>query len=300
MSDVPAFPVYVDGRLHPAGTPVIAAEDQGFLLGLAVFETLLVEEGTTSFLDDHLARLRRGAAGLGIPWPPPWDPRDALATFLVALEAPRAAVRLTLSRGVPGRGASLVITARPVDPIPKPGVRVLVSSLRKLGHDPLENLKATSRLRHVLAREEARGAGAWEALLLNDADELAEATVSNIFLVADDVLRTPAIESGCLGGIVRDRILADLEREPVRDARGRPLSVEVGRVGRDTLARAGEVFLTNTTGGVVPVVEVFGGEHPPVTLPGEDGPVTRQIAARLALLQAGDRGAVRNPTAGGG
>ena len=304
MSGPEPFLVLVDGRRHPAGAAVLAAEDQGFLLGLAAFETLLVQDGHASFLDAHLARLARGAAGLSIPWPPPVEPRSALATYIDALGGRRAAVRLTLSRGVPGGEPTLVITAREVEPIPAGGVSVLVSSVRKLRDDPLEDLKTTSRLRYVLAREEARRAGAWEALLLNQADELTEGTVSNVFLVADGALHTPAIESGCLGGIVRERLLAELEREAL-EVGGASVPLTVGRVPRGLLTRAEELFLTNTTGGVVPVREVMGeaGEEPragraPLLFPGPAGPVTERVRARLATLEEADRDRTGNPAAG--
>ena len=71
VSSPQSFPVFVDGCIQPAGAPAIPAEDTGFLLGLAVFETLLVDDGHAFFLDEHLARLRRGAQRLSIPWPPP-------------------------------------------------------------------------------------------------------------------------------------------------------------------------------------------------------------------------------------
>ena len=48
--------VYVNGRIYPSNTPVLCAEDQGFLLGLSVFETTLVEDGHVYFLSEHLER----------------------------------------------------------------------------------------------------------------------------------------------------------------------------------------------------------------------------------------------------
>ena len=191
-------------------------------------------------------------------------------------------MRLTLSRGVPGQGPRLVITAREVDPVPAEGVKVRVSELRLLGGDPLMELKTTSRLRYVLAREEVRARGAWEALLVNAAGDLAEGTVSNLFLVAGRRLRTPSRDSGCLGGIVRERILADLERAPLDG-----VTLEVGRVPASALADADELFLTNTTGGVVPVSELLGPE--PRRFAGPAGPVTRAVQARYGALQAADR-----------
>lgn len=291
MSAAPRFPVVVDGRLHAPGTPVLAAEDQGFALGLAAFETVLVEDGHAYFLADHLARLARGAAGLDIPWPPPYDPRACLATLVEALDPVDRAVfaaRVTLSRGVVGRGPTLVVTARTVDAVPAAGVRVQVSSLRKLGDDAVGRLKSTSRVRYVLAREEARRAGAWEALLLTPDGDLSECTVSNVFVVRAGKLRTPSTEHGCLGGLVRARILESLVQEPLEVA-GRRLEVSAERIGSAELGDAEEVFLTNTTARVIPVSELTGAADQPLAYPGARGVVTRAVRARIDELEARDR-----------
>jgi branched-chain amino acid aminotransferase len=284
----PPFPVYANGAVHPAGTPVLAAEDQGFLLGLSVYDTLLVEEGCIYFLEDHLARLARGAAELGIAWPPPWDPAEALQRTAEALDGRAAALRITLTRGVPGRGPTLVVTPRALERLPAAGVDVLVSAHKKLVGNPLESLKSTNRLRNVLAREEAQRHGAWEALFPTDQGDLTEGTVSNLFVVVDGELRTPPIERGCLGGITREKLLASLTEEPLpapNAAAGTRLAAVCARVETEDLRRADEVVLTNTTQRVIPIRSVLGLEPPVLGLPGGAGHVARALRERLARLE---------------
>ena len=208
------FPVWARGAVQPAFTPVVAAEDQGFLLGLAVFETLLVESGHAYFEREHLERLRLGARVLDID-PAAVDPSAALAELIDAIDAdptlaqPREyAVRIVLSRGVPGSGPTLVVTARERIAPPAEGAVVLVSSFR-IHSDALAGVKATSRLRNVAARAEAERYGAWEALLLNADGDLAEGTISNLFVARDGRLVTPGTDAGCLGGIMRELIVGD-------------------------------------------------------------------------------------------
>jgi len=289
----PRWPSFVNGALHAAGTGVIANDDDGFHLGLSVFETVACEDGRVPFLDEHLERLREGADVLSIAWPLPWDPEGALARVVDAIGGASAALRMTLSRGSATGGGNgsrtptLVVTARPQVPWPEPGVLVVVSSYRKLGSDPLEALKSTNRLRFTLAREEAQGRGAWEALIPSEEGDLVEGCVSNLFCVSGGVLRTPAPGRGCLAGIVRGRLLSDLEGTGLVLA-GVDVPVVVDRVESDHLCDASEIFLTNTTGRVIPVTGVMGADGSALAagLPGSAGPVVRTLARRLAALEA--------------
>src|SRR6185436_16107575 len=117
-----------------------------------------------------------------IPWPPPHDPAAALAAFCERLGARDAAIRMTLTRGAPGRGATLVIGARDVVRVADPGARLLVSRWTKRHDDPLEAVKSTNRLRNVLAREEALARGAWDALIPTEQGDLSEGTFCNLFV----------------------------------------------------------------------------------------------------------------------
>jgi len=291
--------VFVNGRIHPSNTPVLCAEDQGFLLGLSVFETTLVEGGHVYFLSEHLERLRHGAQELAIPWPPPWDVHGAIQELVEAEGEHRIAARVTYSRGVAGQ-PTLVVTLRAIDPLPPAGVRVAVASYRMLTDDPLGGLKSTNRLRYVLAREEARERGAWEALLLNHEGDVAEGTVSNVFAVIGGELVTPSLDRGGLGGIVRGVILTELERAPLVLAGRPPLALVEGRLELDRIAAADEIFLTNTTAGVIPVREVLGVGGRPLEFPGASGAVTREARNRLSVAEERDRGARGNPESGCG
>lgn len=296
-----AFPSFVNGRIAAPGAPAVRADDAGFLLGLSVFDTVLFEDGAFVFLEDHLARLADGAGELGIPWPPPHDPERALAELVRAMGEPGPlALRLVLSRGPEGGPPTFAIAPRAVVRPPDPGVAVILApELRRAG-DPLGRVKSTSRIAYVLAREEAQRRGAWEALFLSDEGDVLEGTISNVFAVVDGALVTPSVERGCLPGTARARILEELAREPLRPD-GRALPVREGRLERDELARASEVFLTNTTGGALPVVRVQGVAE---ELPGAAGPVLRGVRERLRAAvaayraRAAARGALVSPAPG--
>lgn len=274
MSTGEDWPVWVDGALREPGAPAIAAEDPGFLLGLAVFDTLLCEDGRLFFVDEHLARLRRGAAAIGVDVPEDWPGQRALAEVVEALGPRSAAVRITLTPGAPGRGMTTVVTTRPWVAPPAEGVSVLLVERAKVAGSEIEELKTTSRARNILARAEAERRGAWEALLGTDSGDLAEGTVSNLFVVIDGELRTPPLERGCLAGIVRAKVL--------ELARSRGLACRECRVDRVDLERAEEVFLTNSLARVVPITAVLDLRE---DLPVGGGPLTRDLQRALRELE---------------
>jgi branched-chain amino acid aminotransferase len=274
------WPVWVDGRLLAAGVPAIAAEDLGLQLGLAVFETVLFEQGCLYFAAEHLARLESGARALEIPWPRELDPRAALRAYAAALDGRDAALRPMLTRGVPGRGPTLAITARALFRAPHPGVLLCVSERSKSAGEALESVKSTSRVRNALAREEAQARGAYDALLATGDGDLSEGTISNLWVVCGGRLRTPDLSRGCLAGVMRGRLLDDLRRDPPR------FRVEEGRVELADLDLASEIFVTNSTGRVVPAVAVLGRRE---GLPGAAGPVVSELRERVARFEAAER-----------
>ena len=83
---------------------MIPLDDRGLLLGDGLFETLLAVDGALVDPQPHLERMAAGCAALGLP---PLDraaAQAAMAQALAGLDAPRAAVRLTLTAGSGGRG----------------------------------------------------------------------------------------------------------------------------------------------------------------------------------------------------
>ena len=183
---MPAF-VWVDGELLPASEPQITVFDRGFQLGDGIFETLRARGGRLTEVAEHVARLRRSAAGLDIDLPADLDERlaEGIAALLAAedLDGPDAdaSIRITVTRGawasrglLPPRGerltATIAIQAWPVVPAPaahlEDGLHLVVSAVRRDPANPIVTLKTTSRADYVFARLEARRAGADDALFL--------------------------------------------------------------------------------------------------------------------------------------
>ncbi|MEO8208027.1 MAG: aminotransferase class IV, partial [Chloroflexota bacterium] len=252
-----------------------------------IFETLRARSGRVTELDEHLARLRRSAAGLEIPLPDDIDKRLAtgIRELLVVegLDGPDddASVRITVSRGsYPSRGllppgdalvATMVIQAWPVAPPPAghltDGLHLVASSVRRDPDNPLATLKTTSRADYVFARLEARRSGADDALFLTIDGHLSEATSANIVLVRGNELATPALACAILPGTTRSWILGWARDQGM-------IVVEDWLTTRD-LAEADEAFVCSSVAGVLPVTRFEG--HPIGS--GRPGPRTRQVRA---------------------
>ncbi|MCK5710180.1 MAG: aminotransferase class IV family protein, partial [Deltaproteobacteria bacterium] len=134
--------------------------------------------------------------------------------------------------------------------IPKHSVKIKINSYRRISESPLLNVKSLNYLENILARREASGSGFDEALFLNESDEVAECSTSNIFWFNRDTLFTPARECGLLSGTTRDLILSFITECGMS-------SVE-GQFSLNDLIAADCVFITNSLIGCVPVTKVEG------------------------------------------
>ncbi len=266
--------VWLSGELVAADAARIDPRDRGFLLGDGVFETFAATDGHVYRLAEHLARMRDGAALLGIPVPAN-DIERAVQAVLEAngLARGRAALRLTLSHGVGPRGLLapaepqpvLLLTATAASDPPTTMTAVTVS-VRRNEHSPAASIKHMSYLDNVIARNEAARNGAAEALMLNGAGNIAEASAANVFAIdSGGALVTPALTEGALPGVTR-RAVIELAAGCGLDARETILSVE-------RLAEAAEAFLTNSLIGVCPLVALDGR---PIG-GGTAGPATRAL-----------------------
>ena len=281
--------VHLNGSLVPRSDARIAALDYGFLYGYGLFETMRAYGGRVFRLDRHLDRLGRSAERLGIAVETP-ALENAVVETIRANGLSDARLRLTVSAGeggtVPDPGTceepTVLVVAGHYQPLPdgvyQRGFRAVVSSIRRNSQSPLTGMKSLNFLESMLARREARVAGADEALLLNERGLLAEASMSNVFLVSDGALRTPGLSCGVLPGITREVVL-ELAKKNGIDTAECELTL-------DELRQAEEAFLTNSVMEVMPLTGVHG---KPVGS-GNPGPVTERVMAGYREMVRGELG----------
>jgi branched-chain amino acid aminotransferase len=274
--------VSVDGKVLRPDEPAIPVMDHGFLFGDSVYEALWWHRGVGIQEDDHLARLEESARLLYMDLQVSREDLSAAIRRTVeaagVTEREDAYVRIVVTRGVGPMGLDfsrvprrsvVVIVAQAERPSPEVferGLSIAVVGRRRNSARALDPAAKTGNyLNNLLALAEAKRAGADDALMLNDSGEVTEASTSNVYVVADGVVRTPPLAAGILRGTTRTRIL-DLCRRHGIAAREESLAAE-------DLARAEEVFLSSSVRGVIPVTRVDGR---PVGK-GVPGPLTRRV-----------------------
>lgn len=254
--------VYLNDRLVQRPEAVVSVFDHGFLYGDGVYETMRAYDGVIFMLDEHLMRLHRSAALIGIAVPLDVNEiTDSVYGTMGANSLKNAYVRLTVSRGYGPIGLdpdlceapTFVVIAEELKEYPKAyyelGISAIISRTRRNLKDAVNpQIKSLNFLNNILAKIEAKKAGSHEAIMVNAAGYLAEGTISNVFFFRDGVLCTPSIECGILDGITRNIVLDLAKREG--------LSVKEGEFTQDELYAAQEVFVTNTTMEVMPVSQI--------------------------------------------
>jgi branched-chain amino acid aminotransferase/4-amino-4-deoxychorismate lyase len=169
-------------------------------------------------------------------------------------------VRLNWSAGRGGRGLDapdvvapqLTASAAAVSP-PEGAVRLATARTRRNERSAVSRIKSLSYLENVLARAEARAAGAEEALMLNTAGDVACAAAANVFWIRHGEVFTPPLECGVLEGVMRGETIAACRR----------LGILVEAVAAPPSRLAGApMFITNSLIGVRPVASLDGRELP--------------------------------------
>jgi branched-chain amino acid aminotransferase len=286
--------VWIDGAPIDAALARVPVFDRGFLYGDSVYEVTRAFGGRPFALAEHLDRLERSAAGIGMSIPPRAEIEAAVAATCAAVGSGELYLRIIVTRGAgeialdPGMAdrPRLIVIARPVHPPPPSayadGVNVaLVAHSRSApgtrAVDP--SVKSGNYLVSVLAVAEAKRRDAFEAILCDQVGRLTEGSSSNLFVVRGGRIVTPPLSAGLLEGITRRHVIA------LAEAAG--IAVDQVPLWPKDLETADEAFLTSSIRGVVPVVRVDGAPIGPAgdaARRGRPGQVTRQIMARYDEL----------------
>ncbi len=257
--------VWIDGRIVEGFEARVPVTDRGLLYGDGVFEGIRVYGRSVFRLADHLRRLETSAKAIGLELP-----GGVRAVEEIVLETARAYdrdeayIRLLATRGEGALGVDPGTCPRPriiciVDDVslfPEDklarGLDLVTVSLRRAASDVLDpRVKSLNYLTSVLAKREARLRGADEALLLNAAGLVTEASVANVFMVRDGVLRTPPANDGALEGVTRASVFEIAAAEAI--------SLREESLSRFDLLGADELFLTGT-GARIAAVGRFDGQ----------------------------------------
>ena len=155
-------------------------------------------EGGIALLDHHLARLEHSAHILGYP-----VPFDEISRKLEEIDRTCPTGNVHVVRLLLGSQGEIQVTSRPLDDSLTAPMKVGMAETRVHSGNPFFHLKTTHRGVYEAGREEAVRRGLDEVIYLNEREELTEGTITNVFLLLDEVWYTPPLSSGVLPGIGR-------------------------------------------------------------------------------------------------
>lgn len=245
-------------EIHEASSRLLSPGQVGLLNGWGVFSTIRVIDGVLFAFERHWGRMRRDAALMRIPFPRRVEEmEERLLKLVEANEAPDATLRVAVVRNhgglweAPGiqRDYDLVAFTTGAK---RWGAGVRLGLVRNARHaaSPFAGTKILSWSHNLVWLEEAENRGLDEVVLLNEKGQVSECTSANIFLSQGTSIWTPPLSAGCLPGITRQLLLDEIHVEGI--------SIGEKDLLPEDLEAADEVFITSTTRGLLPVLEVEG------------------------------------------
>ena len=282
--------IFVDGEFFDERDAKISVFDHGLLYGDGIFEGIRFYDGRVFRLEEHHDRLWDSARSICLEIP---MSREAMTEAL--LETVRrnglrdGYIRQIVTRGVGNLGLNpaqckrptVIIIAAAIALYPEEayrnGLTIVTCATRRAGAATLNPaVKSLNYLNNIMARIEANLAGADEALMLNDAGNVAECTADNVFIIKKGRIFTPPISAGALRGITRAVVFE------IADELG--VQITETDISRHDVFVADECFLTGTAAEVIPVIKADG-RMIGTGKPGELS--TRMIARFRELTRAG-------------
>jgi D-alanine transaminase len=253
---------YVNGLYRPHRDACVHVEDRGFQFADGVYEVCEVKDGRLVDERRHMARLIRSLGEVRIV-PPMTLPalsvvlhetvrRNRVRNGIVYLQVTRGAARRDFAFPPPDTAPSVIVTARSLDPAKAEaaaaeGIAVITVPDRRWARP---DIKSVSLLPNVLAKQQAREAGAREAWLVDAKGFITEGASSNAWIITADgeLVTRPAADNSILSGITRT-VLLDVIAARGLALKERPFAVAEARAAR-------EAFVTAASQIVQPVVRI--------------------------------------------
>lgn len=241
---------------HAVDAPVLITSNRGFKFGDGLFESMRMINQKLQFADLHADRLAAGMKALKI------DGHALMDDYFLRQKTADLAkknrwngnVRFRLSVYRQGAGvytpesnkSGYVLEGIPLKSIAyelnSKGLIIDVFDEMTKSIDKLSNFKTSNALLYVMAGLFKTQNRLDEAMILNQSGFLCESISSNIFVVYDKQIYTPALTEGCVGGVMRSTIMQICKMNDI------PL-IEA-QISPEVLKEAEEVFITNATQGI--------------------------------------------------
>jgi branched-chain amino acid aminotransferase len=258
---------WIDGGWHAGNVAIMGVRSHGAWLGSTVFDGARAFEGVMPDLDRHCERVNRSAQALGLnPTMRAGEIAELAAEGLARFPAGTAlyirpmywAESDGLSVVMPDPESTRFCLTMYVAAMPQPtGGSLTLSRFRRPTVECMPtNAKAGCLYpNNARALREAKEKGFDNAIVLDMLGNVAETAASNIFLVKDGVVATPAPNGTFLAGITRTRVI-ELLREAGKRVEERTLTYA-------DFLDADEVFTSGNYSKVSPVTRIDAQSYQP-------------------------------------
>ena len=269
-------PVLINGEPFDPAEASISVFDIGFQRGYGCFEAMRTYSGVPFRLDEHLARLQKGAGALKIELGSLDDLREwCLAVSSAGDGILRVYVTGGLDSSHPGTDNSIVVFMEEVPAIPEVfSLDLIDAPWHADGRtSELTGAKTLSYGPNLAATIAARSRGFDDAALIGSGGVVLEGPTFSLGWIKDGVVYTPSLDSNILASVTRNAVLE------VADDLDIPVTIGSFQVG--ALLDADEAFCLSTVREVAPVVRVGPADF-------ASGPVTAQLAKGFHDLVAAE------------
>ncbi len=235
----------------------ISPLDRGFLFGDAIYEVIIAVNKKPFELGAHLTRLKKNISYLKYALSDQFDLEEIILEVISKNKSINQVIYVQISRGtdtvrdhIPSNDLTptIFVSSHELksDFSPSSGEKaILLEDFRWRK----SQIKATSLLANVIYRSEANHQEVFETILFENGF-ITEGAVSNVFCCADNKIITPPLTENILPGVTRKVIL-----ELIQDA---SLEYEETKIPVDSFLSAEEIWVTNSTKGIIPIIELDG------------------------------------------
>ena len=254
--------ININGTILEDSEAYLSVDNRGFAYGDAVFETIKVNSKPL-FWETHYFRLMASMRILRMEIPMHFTPEflESQIMDLVDTQSEKAKsyrVKLTVFRAKGGyytptsNAVKFTIALAPLDSdIYNSHTDSCEIELFKdyfIAPNLLSTLKTNNKAINVVGSIFAKENNYDNCLLLNTNKNIIEALNGNVFLVKDNVIKTPPLADGCLKGIIRDQLIDMISKSDNYDL------IETS-ISPFELQKADEIFITNVIQGIKPVTK---------------------------------------------
>jgi branched-subunit amino acid aminotransferase/4-amino-4-deoxychorismate lyase len=236
--------------------PIFTAGNRGFKYGDGLFETMRMCNGKLKFAEQHADRLKAGMKALKM------DGSTLLDEYFLKQKTAELCkknklkdnVRFRLSVYRAGEGlytpnsnkSGYVLESSALEEdnyeLNKKGLIIDVFDELTKPVNGLSNYKTSNSLLYVMAGLYKTQHRLDDAFILNQQGFLCESISSNVFIVYDKKIYTPALSEGCVAGVMRGVVM--------NMARLNDIEVIEAQINPEILKAAEEVFVTNAISGI--------------------------------------------------